>query len=64
MDKKEKRTNRRLVEEAVDMLGSARMVSLQGQPFLDKDGEKKYVKYEKLDEEQGKGKLGKGKDMD
>lgn len=59
MGRKEKRTNRRIEEETVDMLGSAPMVSLEGQPFLDKDGEKKYVKHEDLDEEQGKGKLGK-----
>lgn len=57
MDKKDKETNRRLVEEKTDMLGSARMVTIKGQPFLDNDGDKTYVKYEEVDEDQGKRKF-------
>ncbi len=54
MDKKEKKNNRKLTEEAVDSLGSAGMVSLKGQPFLDEEGEKTYVRYEDLEEDQEK----------
>jgi len=56
LDREQERKKRDLVAETTDMLGSAPMVTLNGQPFLDEDGGKRYVRHESLDEEGGKGK--------
>jgi hypothetical protein len=54
MDKEQRQKKKDLVAETTDKLGSASMVTLNGQPFLDADGGKPYVRHETLDEEQGK----------
>lgn len=54
MDKEQEKKKRDLVTETTDMLGSAPMVTLNGQPFLDENGGKPYVRHESLDEEHGK----------
>ena len=54
MDNEQRKRKERLKAETTDYLGSAPMVSLKGQPFLDADGEKPYLKHESLEEEQGK----------
>lgn len=53
MDKEQKKKIKRIEAETTDMLGSAKMVTLEGQPFLDEDGGKPYVE-ETLDEKDGK----------
>lgn len=52
MDKEQKKKIKRIEAEATDILGSAQMVTIEGQPFLDAQGEKQYLKHESLDEEQ------------
>ena len=47
MDDKHRRRKKRLREEETDMLGSARMVTNEGQPFLDDRGEKAYMARDK-----------------
>lgn len=53
MDKEQEKRRKRIREETSDVLGSAPMISLKGQPFFDADGEKPYVKHEVLDEGEG-----------
>ncbi len=52
MDKEQKKKIKKLGAEATDILGSAKMITLRGQPFLDAKGEKSYLRHETLDEEQ------------
>ncbi|HHX95065.1 MAG TPA: hypothetical protein GX691_04490 [Clostridia bacterium] len=54
MDKEQKKRKKRIEEETSDVLGSAPLISLRGQPFFDADGEKTYIEQEVLDEEKGK----------
>ncbi|MGI6554224.1 MAG: hypothetical protein ACOX2P_02250 [Bacillota bacterium] len=54
MDKEQKKRKKRIREETSDVLGSAPMTSLRGQPFFDADGEKTYIEEEVLDEKKGK----------
>lgn len=54
MDQEQKKRMKRLKEETVETIGSAPMITLQGQPFLDADGQKVYLRHENLDEEEGK----------
>lgn len=52
MDKEQKKKIKRIEAEATDVLGSAQMVTIAGQPFLDDEGDKQYLRHETLDEEQ------------
>jgi hypothetical protein len=54
VDKEQRQKKKDLVAETTDKLGSASMVTLNGQPLFDEDGGKRYVRHETLDEEQGK----------
>lgn len=56
MDKEQKKIKEDLVTETTDKLGSAPMVTLKGQPFLDAKGDKEYILQKASDGEQEKGK--------